>query len=459
MKNATAESSPSATFTEFNVLQDQGKPHFIRLHDVVVKQLERQLAANPDSTGLLLGSIEENDNCTIAVEEFEPAAEVEERVRAWKPRTGGKQRVVGYYRSHSRAGFTLDPSDHTLFERCFPKESRLALLVKPPKEEAGTAMFFLGENGQLAAERATVEFPFNLRELGAEEPGGGADSPAKPTSADASPAAPPKPARGGLTWKIGLAGVVVIASVFGVSELHVFDRTEAPRQAVVDSPAAAQEPVTSTTAPQPEAVESEPAAPRQPEPSEAAKTAVTKPASPGAFKKPTPESVAPRAQQTLVAENLAPNSPVPVQPIAQTPPPAPMPEAQPPVTRTPPGPPANTGRPSTPTAVAPPTPIQTSKPVEPSLPYTPPQPIRQYAPVAPENVRRSITGEVIVQVKVNVDSSGKVIGAEPLGSGDPVAQALAGAAISAVKRWQFEPARRGAEKVTADTVLTFRFRK
>jgi TonB family protein len=93
------------------------------------------------------------------------------------------------------------------------------------------------------------------------------------------------------------------------------------------------------------------------------------------------------------------------------------------------------------------------------LPYTPPQPIRQYAPVAPENVRRSITGEVMVQVRVNVDSSGKVIGAEPLGSGDPVAQALAGAAISAVKRWQFEPARRGAEKVTADTVLTFRFRK
>jgi len=31
------------------------------------------------------------------------------------------------------------------------------------------AMFFLGENGQLAPDQATVEFPFNLRELGAEE--------------------------------------------------------------------------------------------------------------------------------------------------------------------------------------------------------------------------------------------------------------------------------------------------
>ena len=33
------------------------------------------------------------------------------------------------------------------------------------------------------------------------------------------------------------------------------------------------------------------------------------------------------------------------------------------------------------------------------------------------------------------------------------------AAISAIKRWQFEPARRGGDKVPSDIVLSFTFRK
>ena len=37
--------------------------------------------------------------------------------------------------------------------------------------------------------------------------------------------------------------------------------------------------------------------------------------------------------------------------------------------------------------------------------------------------------------------------------------ALAAAAITAVKRWQFEPARRGDDKVTGEIELSFTFRK
>ena len=76
-----------------------------------------------------------------------------------------------------------------------------------------------------------------------------------------------------------------------------------------------------------------------------------------------------------------------------------------------------------------------------------------------EKVRRSINGDVVVRVRVNVDAAGKVIGAEPVGTGSPVAEALADAAISAIKRWQFEPARRGGDKVASDIVLSFTFRK
>src|SRR5437867_4395085 len=151
----------SSTFTEFNVRQEKGKPHFIRLHDSVVRGLERQLAAGKQQSGILLGSIDAGDNCTIAVEEFEPAAKPHQRI--------ARRKVVGHYRSHSQSDFAPDAADRALFHRSFPKDAGLLLLVKPPKAEAGTAMFFLGQNGQLADDRATVEFPFNLRELGAEE--------------------------------------------------------------------------------------------------------------------------------------------------------------------------------------------------------------------------------------------------------------------------------------------------
>jgi TonB family protein len=79
--------------------------------------------------------------------------------------------------------------------------------------------------------------------------------------------------------------------------------------------------------------------------------------------------------------------------------------------------------------------------------------------MVPEKVRRSISGEVVVRVRVNVDAAGKVVAAEAVGSGSPVAIALADSAITAVKRWQFEPARRGSDKVAGSIVLSFTFRK
>jgi TonB family protein len=103
--------------------------------------------------------------------------------------------------------------------------------------------------------------------------------------------------------------------------------------------------------------------------------------------------------------------------------------------------------------------VQSPKPVEASLPYTPPNAIRQSAPVVSDKVRKLMSGEVVVRVRVNVDAAGKVIAAEPVGSNGGAAAALADSAVSAVKRWQFEPARRGGDKVAGDLVLSFTFRK
>src|SRR5260221_87162 len=138
------------TFTEFNVRQDKGKPCFIRLHDSVVKSLERLLASGGGQPGILIGSIEAGANVTIAVEDFEPAPKVDERIRSWTPRAGSRRQVVGCYWSHSRPEFSLDQTDRALFQRFFPKEGRLLLQVKPSKTDVAPAMCFLGENGTSA---------------------------------------------------------------------------------------------------------------------------------------------------------------------------------------------------------------------------------------------------------------------------------------------------------------------
>src|SRR6266436_8674923 len=106
MRDVTIPEVQSSTFTEFNVRQDKGEPYFIRLHDSVVKNLEWLLASGAEKPGLLLGSFEAA-NLTIAVEDFEPAANIEERIRTWTPRAGSRQHVVGCYRSHSRPEFGL----------------------------------------------------------------------------------------------------------------------------------------------------------------------------------------------------------------------------------------------------------------------------------------------------------------------------------------------------------------
>ena len=428
MNDVTAPEKPStSTFTELNVRQEKGKPHFIRLYDSVVKRLERQLADNPGSTGLLLGSIEVNENCTIAVEQFEPTTKLEDLIRARK--SANTRRVVGYYRSYSRDSFALDPADRALFQRCFPKDSQLLLLVKPPKADVGTAMFFLGENGQLAAGRATVEFPFNLRELGAEEaPAASAPAAAK-SAVELLPA--PKSRGGRLVWKFATAGVVVIASVFGLSELRIFDRSgEQPQP---------KNPPVENAAPPPDA--------GRPEVKPVSAATTTKPAAPP---KPMPIAAGPVAQPATIAKNPVPALPaMPQPPSLQTVLPPPLPDSQPP---------ANTERDSIPQAAAPAVPVS-PKPVVPSLPYTPPNAIRQIAPLVPESVRRSIREDVVVRVRVDVDATGKVTGATPMETGNPLVEALARAAIGSIKRWQFEPAHRGSDKVPGDVVLSFTFRK
>jgi len=465
------------TFTEFNVRQEKGKPHFIRLHDSVVRRLEQVLASG-GQPGILIGTISPGEPCTIAVEDFEPNAKVEERVRTWIARSGSNQKVLGCYRTHSRPEFGLEAADRSLFQRMFPKESRLLLEIKPVSGDVATAIFFLSENGQLALDRATVEFPFNLRELGAEEPPAAGPLPlpvsapaaarqAPPEEPKPAPAAVAKPSRGSLVWKAVAAGVVVIATVVGLTVLrdgqsgHPQAAPILPQPVPVEKPAAEQ-----AAAPAANPVK-QPERPRPPAAPAPVKTSKPAPAAQAVAQKKTesPSPAAPAGQSpTSVTENRTPSGVTAARPANQTlvaPPPAAV-EPQRTAISVPAPSPAAAQAPApaigSATVTAPST-GPAARPVQNVLPLTPPRALRQVSPVVQEAVRRTMNRDVMVQIRVSVDENGNVVNAASLNQGNPIADALAGAALAAVKNWQFDPARRGQERVPGDVVLSFTFRK
>lgn len=77
--------------------------------------------------------------------------------------------IVGYYRSHTRDGLTLQPEDIQLLDQLSPSATQVALLVKPFATKPGVAGFFVRENGVFPA-ATPLEFPFRRWEMTGEEP-------------------------------------------------------------------------------------------------------------------------------------------------------------------------------------------------------------------------------------------------------------------------------------------------
>jgi hypothetical protein len=91
--------------------------------------------------------------------------------------------------------------------------------------------------------------------------------------------------------------------------------------------------------------------------------------------------------------------------------------------------------------------------------FIPAEPIRKIPVVVPPNVRPTLTGDTIVDVKVKIDEKGRVTNAELSPQGPAVHTDLAAAAKNAAFLWQFEPARLGARPVPSDYVIAFKFVK
>jgi TonB family protein len=84
--------------------------------------------------------------------------------------------------------------------------------------------------------------------------------------------------------------------------------------------------------------------------------------------------------------------------------------------------------------------------------------IRAERPKLPGAVQSAITSDNVVEVRVQIDSSGKVTNATAVSAKGPVAMSLENYALEAARRWRFRPAQKSGRPVGSDKVLEFLFR-
>lgn len=177
----------------YYVWEAAGKAFEVHVHldviDGLLAEIMRGYGAVPkrgaEVGGLLLGSIYRGAETVVRIEDFEPVEcgytrgpsylfseqereAFEDACARWRPDASRASYAVGYYRSHTRDGMSLEPEDVELMDRSFPGPSHVALLVKPFATKASPAGFFFRENG-VFQETTPLEFPFRRRELTGEE--------------------------------------------------------------------------------------------------------------------------------------------------------------------------------------------------------------------------------------------------------------------------------------------------
>jgi periplasmic protein TonB len=90
-------------------------------------------------------------------------------------------------------------------------------------------------------------------------------------------------------------------------------------------------------------------------------------------------------------------------------------------------------------------------------PLIPPKLLAQARMEVPASLRKSILGDVVITVDLEIDESGQVAKAALAGKITKNAQKLESAALDAVRRSKFEPARQGDQPVPGRTTLKFQF--
>ncbi len=76
----------------------------------------------------------------------------------------------------------------------------------------------------------------------------------------------------------------------------------------------------------------------------------------------------------------------------------------------------------------------------------------------PNNIRRLVADEVTVEITVQIDATGKVVGSRTAAAYKGIPGYLAGLAQNAARMWRFSPAVRNGKPVPSEYTLQFNFR-
>ncbi len=136
--------------------------------------------------GVLIGTIRPGVPAIVRIEDFETVpceyrrgpsylfteedgVAFENCFRRLQPSASPLAYGVGYFRSHTRDGFSLEAGDIELLDNFFPGAASVALLIKPYATKVSVGGFFVREYG-VFPEKTPLEFPMHRREILGEEP-------------------------------------------------------------------------------------------------------------------------------------------------------------------------------------------------------------------------------------------------------------------------------------------------
>jgi hypothetical protein len=476
-----------------------GSPVSIRLHLEVISRLARLTSGNSSGrpaggqAGILLGST--SSDGSIEMTGCEPVifengnlhqALVHASRQIEKRQPGSPEKILGYYRTHFQERLALEAQDLQIIDTCFQDPRNVFLLARPDEDGPANAGFFFWDGNQVQSEFCFLEFPLDPAALPIDQvPRRIRPVPVKSATGLAPAKEPQKAAGQRSRWPAIAASMALALGAAGWAawqHWHQGDAFSAPASSPVAQETPAQpvsepeaqpqapksapksapvlpevdvnrtlpppDPVTSAREPdrQPEpaapAREVHPPEPERPAPVTTASTTVLEPAgpSPGAVPPAIPSSAPPSTPAAtisprqsapppgLVKAASAEPAPPTAPPPSQVPPPAEHPVRQPPAAAA-----------SVPVAVL------------------EPRAIRQVQPVVPSNVRGMLSRPLVVSVTLQIDAAGNVTDASYAPPSGTFGKYFAELALTAARRWKFEPARVGDRGVPSEKILEFRF--
>ena len=127
--------------------------------------------------GILIGHMQKGSPPVMVIDDCEPVAceyaygpsyllspndeaIFADAVNRFRPGAGREPSAVGYYRSHTRDGLSLDAPDTELYAKYLGADPGVALLIKPYATRSPVASFFPAAKGRLRTDAPPVEFTF-----------------------------------------------------------------------------------------------------------------------------------------------------------------------------------------------------------------------------------------------------------------------------------------------------------